>query len=292
MNQTSFKKISDYKELIKKEVLLFKQDYNAFFKINQSKPKKIGKPFLLKNKISNTGILLIHGLMAAPEEVREIGEIFHSKGYSVYAPRLAGHGTSPKDLSSKKYSDWIESVDKGYEVIKNICDKVIIAGFSTGGGIALHQALTKPEKFEAVISISAPLKFKGFSFHFTEIVNYWNLLAQKKGINKFKKIYVTNHPDNPHINYTSCPVSSIKEVRALMKKVYKSLPMLSIPSLIIQAKDDPKVDGKSGRKIFAKIKNKYKQYQEIDFNKHGIVRGKIKNKVYEGIDKFLNSILS
>lgn len=283
-------KTTDYKTLIKREICLFKKEYNSYFKKNESKPKKIGKPFLLKNKLSTTGILLIHGLMAAPEEVREIGEFFHSRGYSVYAPRLAGHGTSPEDLSSRNYMEWLESVDSGYEIIKNICDRIIIAGFSTGAGIALYQALKEPLKYQAVISISAPLKFKGFSFNFTELVNHWNCIAQKNGMQKLKKIYVKNHPDNPHINYTSCPVSAIAEVRAMMKKVYKYLPALSLPSLIVQAKNDPKVDGKSGRKIFSRIKNNMKYYHEINFNRHGIIRGNIAREVYAVIDKFLGSI--
>lgn len=282
--------IFSYKNLIKNEIILFKQEYNSYFNSRESKPEKIGKPFLLKNQLSKTGVLLVHGLMAAPEEVRELGDFLFSSGYTVYAPRLAGHGTSPDDLSSKKYTDWLESVNRGYEILKNLCDEIIIAGFSTGAGIALYQALQKPVRYKAVISISAPLKFKGFSFHFTELVNYWNQFTWDKGIKKLRKTYVQNHPDNPHINYSRCPVSAIAEVRVLMRKVYRSLPFLSMPSLIVQAKKDPKVDGKSGEKIFSRIKNSAKHYHEIDFNRHGIVRGKITEKVFSGIDNFLKSL--
>ncbi|MGE4518630.1 MAG: alpha/beta hydrolase [Desulfobacteraceae bacterium] len=285
----NIKKKDTYKTLLKKDLLLFRHEYESNFKSGESKPKKIGRPFLLKNKSSKTGILLIHGLMAAPEEVSELGKFFLSKGYSVYAPRLAGHGTSPEDLSTKKYTQWIDSVNNGYEVIKNICDNVIIAGFSTGAGIALYLALNYPDKYKAVVSISAPLKFKGILFNFTEIVNLWNKLTEKK-TDKFKKAYVTNHPDNPEINYSRCPVSSIAEVRKMMKKVYPKLPGLSIPSLIIQAEKDPKVDGKSGKKIFSKIKHKVKFYHEVDYDKHGIVRGKITEKVFPEINIFLKNI--
>ncbi len=132
-------------------------------------------------------MLLIHGLMAAPEEVREWADFLYSQGYTVYAPRLAGHGTSAVDLAHRSYDDWVESVNRGYAILKTCCDQVIVAGFSTGAGLALHQALTNPEAFAAVISISAPLRFKGISPCFAEILDQWNGFSRIMGIKHLRR---------------------------------------------------------------------------------------------------------
>jgi esterase/lipase len=275
--------------LLKNELTLFYREYKAHFLRGETKPKNIGKPFLLRNFSSNKGVLLIHGLMAAPEEVRQWGEFLYSKGYTVYAPRLAGHGTSAVDLSTRHYGQWMASVDRGVDILKTCCEKIVIGGFSTGAGLALYQAIRKPNEFDGVISISAPLKFKGFSTNFVGSLHAWNIFAQTLGLSPLVKKYAPNHPDNPEINYHRCPIQGIVEVKALMKKVYRSLPGLGIPSLIIQGDMDPKVDGQSGQKISQQIGHE-SYYKEIHYHLHGIIRGSIALKVFKEVDTFLNRI--
>ncbi len=279
--------------LLQNEQSLFNKDYEQYFIEDESKPKAIGEPFLLKHPTSTQGVLLIHGLMAAPEEVREWGEFLFSQGYTVYAPRMAGHGTSAIDLAQRTMEDWVESVERGHEILKGYCDNIIIAGFSTGGAMALYQTIKHPDAFDALISISAPLKFKKFSAHFAAPINNWNLLSRLFGdalLDQWMDTseFVTNHADNPHINYLRCPVSGIVQIQRLMKKVYPGLASISIPTLIIHAKGDPKVDVQSGRDIFKKIKTKHKTYKEIDFNLHGIVRGDIAKEVFAEVSAFLH----
>ena len=283
-------KASAKEDLLDEENRRFEQAYHAHFLNGKTKPKNIGEPFLLHNFSSSTGILLVHGLMAAPEEVRQWAQFLYSKGYTVYGPRLAGHGTSAVDLSTRHYGEWMESVDHGIDILRTCCKKVVIGGFSTGAGLALYQAIQKPFEFDGVISISAPLKFKGFSTNFVEIIHAWNQVAIHLGMARLTKKYAQNHPDNPHINYHRCPIQSIVEVKALMKKVYGSLSTLKIPSLIIQGKNDPKVDGQSGKKIFQRINRMDSHYREINFHLHGIIRGPISKEVFQEVETFLNTL--
>jgi hypothetical protein len=77
--------------LLATEAALFLQEYENNYVAGESKPLDIGMPFFLYAPKSDTGVLLIHGLMAAPEEVREWADFLHAKGLTVYAPRLSGH---------------------------------------------------------------------------------------------------------------------------------------------------------------------------------------------------------
>lgn len=277
-------------DLLEIERRHFDVAYQSYFLEGETKPKHIGEPFLLHNDLSTTGILLVHGLMAAPEEVREWAQFLYSKGYTVYAPRLAGHGTSAVDLSTKHHNQWVESVDRGVAILKSCCNNIVIGGFSTGAGIALYKAIQNPTDFDAVISISAPLKFKARSVEFVELIHAWNRLVCYLGMNRLAMVYARNHPDNPHINYHRCPIQGIVEVKALMRKVYSSLPSLKIPSLIMQGGTDPKVDGKSGKRIFQRICHPETYYREIDFHQHGVIRGSIAREVFGEVEKFLNTI--
>jgi carboxylesterase len=283
--------------LIDQELSLFETEYQQYFLEGESKPKEIGRPYLLHNETAKQGVLLIHGLMAAPEEVREWAEFLFSMGYTVYAVRMAGHGTSANDLALRKASEWIASVDRGHEILKSCCEYISIAGFSTGASVALYQVINKPKAFDTLICISAPLKFKKISTHFAEPVNTWNQISQAWDnsilgtvikTDKFRKEFATNHADNPHINYLRCPVHSIVQIKHLMKEVLKDFSSISIPTLVIHGTHDPKVDVQSSREIFARIQSNHKQYKEVDYHLHGIIRGQITEQVFKEVQTFLS----
>jgi carboxylesterase len=273
--------------LLAAESDLFLREYEKNYCAGESKPAQIGMPFFLHAPDSNIGVLLIHGLMAAPEEVREWADFLHSKGLTVYAPRLAGHGTSSKDLSVHNYNDWLDSVNRGHAILKTCCKKIIVAGFSTGAGLALQSVIMKPHDFEAIISVSAPFRFKRFSSRFAEALNGFNLFCKSLGLYNLSKEFINNDADNPHINYLLCPVSAFVEVKELMKQVRASLSTIDIPALVIQAKNDPKVDPQSGPAIFERLGTDKKLLAWIDYHQHGIVRGEIAGDVFKEVESFL-----
>lgn len=276
--------------LLAREQQLFEQEYAQHYLAGETKPRDIGQPYLLQHPQAKTGVLLVHGLMAAPEEVRELADYLFSQGYSVYAPRMAGHGTSALDLAQRDASEWNASVERGYAILQCCCERIVAAGFSTGGAVMLNQVIQHPQAFAALISISAPLKFKKFSAHFARPLTAWNQLMLALGWPKLARPFVTNHADNPHINYLRCPVRSIAQIQRMMRSVYRGLPSITIPSLIIHADADPKVDVQSGRDIFRRITSTNKRHREIAFNQHGIVRGEIAQQVFSEVGTFLRSL--
>jgi carboxylesterase len=274
-----------------REISLFHDEYSKNFLKGETKDQEIGSPFFLYQPGSHTAVLLIHGFMAAPHEVREWADDLHSKGYTVYAPRLAGHGTSAIDLSGRSFSDWVDSVERGYAILSFYSKRIIVAGFSTGAGLALHQAVHHPERYIAVVSVSAPMKFSSISSRFSELIELWNDCCRLLKLDSFQKFFATNHPDNPEINYHRCPIHGFNQVKALMRDVDKGLPGVSIPALIVQGSGDPKVSPMAGKMIYDRIGSKIKTYVEIDHHRHGIVRGDVGKRVFSAVHDFLSQIV-
>jgi esterase/lipase len=278
------------KQSLAHEESLFDQDYRFHSIAGESKDKTIGKPYLLHHPKNKKGVLLIHGLMAAPFEVRLWADALYKQGYNVYAPRLTGHGTSVSDLATRSKLEWIQAVERGYKILAECSDGIILAGFSTGAALALNMAIKYPKRFSALICISAPLKLKKFSANFASPVNHWNKALNLLKISKVTKEYVTNHADNPHINYLHCPVSSIVEIKKLMKGVRKNLASITLPTLVMHATHDPKVDVQSSKDIYRLISSQNKTFHEIDFDQHGIINGDISKQVFSQVDLFLKKL--
>ncbi len=267
---------------------MFKQDYKKYAIPEESKPMNIGRPFMLKRS-KKRGVILIHGYLAAPEEIRILADFLAGNGYTVYGARLRGHGTSPEDLAKREWIDWYHSVNRAYIIMENSVKEFAIIGFSTGAGLALLQASNKGNKFKCVVSINAPLHLQNITSHFTSAVAAWNKLLKKINLEKGKFEYVTNTPENPHINYFRNPLSGVNELGKLMNIVEDNLNKIEIPALIIQGSNDPVVNPVSGPEIFDKIGTEEKELHRIYSNRHGIVRGDEAEKVSQVILNFLNN---
>jgi len=150
------------KKLMNQAVHRFEEDYAVFHMEGESKDKEVGMPYLIGNRLRGIGIVLIHGYMAAPAEVKELAVYLGKMGFLIYAPRLSGHGTSPDDLAIRTYTDWMESVDEGYAIISSLCKRVIVGGFSTGAGLALDLG-ARIEGLAGVFAVSPPLRLQDFS---------------------------------------------------------------------------------------------------------------------------------
>ncbi len=275
---------------IELEDQLFEQDYQQYYIKDESKPRNIGEPFFLKRFFSKKGVILVHGYMAAPEEIRPLADYLYKKGYNVYGARLRGHGTSPEDLAGRSWQKWYDSVSRAYIIMKNSMKSFAIGGFSTGAGIALLQASNKPGRFTGVISINAPLKLQNISTRFSSVVVAWNKLLSKMNTSKGKMEFIANDPENPDINYLRNPVSGVNELEKLMNLVEERLKYIKDPTLVIQGSEDPVVNPVSGREILKKLGTPKKELIRIDANHHGILRGKEADQVNAKILEFLESI--
>jgi len=275
--------------LIQQAIDEFQSDYHQYFIDRESKEKRIGMPQLMHGRSRKYGILLIHGYMAAPAEVHALARFLNKQGYWVYTPRLRGHGTSADDLETRTHGDWMDSVDRGYAIISNVCRNVIVGGFSTGAGLALDLAI-RVQNLKAVFAVSPPLRFQDFGAKFVPAMDTWNRLMSKVRLNGARNVFVLNRPEHPHINYPRNPVSGVREIDRLMESVEVRLPELNVPTLVVQASMDPVVSPKGSRRIFDLIGTSNKRYVLFNFERHGILLGEGATEVYHTIGQFIHHV--
>lgn len=281
------RKVARY--LIQRAAEAFDRDYETFRIPEVSKPREVGQPFLIKGDRRRVGIVLAHGYMAAPAEVRGLAEYLGKMGFWVYAPRLKGHGTAPEDLAECTYQDWIDSMDTGYAIISNLCRRVFAGGFSTGAGLALDLAQRVPA-IAGVVAISTPLRLQDIAARFAPAVDAWNRFMKRFHLNEAKKIFVDNHPEHPHINYTKNPISGVRELERLMSALEPRLPQITAPALLIHSRADPVVNVKGTEKIFDMLGSRDKQMVLFNFRRHGILQGEGADQVYRTIGGFLDHL--
>lgn len=265
----------------------FEQDY-AEFQSSESKDKEVGRPFIMIPPRIKAGIVLVHGYMAAPAEVRQLAHSLYDQGYLVYGARLKGHGTAPEDLAGTHWQEWYESLNRGYVVTKTYTDTIFVGGFSTGGGLALLAAGLKQEKIRGAFSINAPLKLKQFKAKLAPSASSVNSLLRKiKGAPTGWE-FVQNSPENADINYQRNPLSGVRELNAAMHAMEETLGDIVSPTLIIQGGSDPVVDPASGLEMFQQVGTPQKELVYLERPNHGIINGKGCEEVFTKVHLFLD----
>jgi carboxylesterase len=110
-----------------------------------------------------TGVLCLHGFAASPAEVRWLAEALSRDGHTVFSPRLAGHGSQYRDLARARASDWFLSARDAFDILSAQCSRVLIAGHSMGGMLALLLAAQPDLKAGGTLAgiavLAAPLRF-------------------------------------------------------------------------------------------------------------------------------------
>lgn len=273
--------------LVRRDMRDFEEEYARFYNPHDCKPPWVGQPFLLCPWRIRGGVVLAHGYMAAPLEVRALAEHLCRCGFAVYGVRLRGHGTAPEDLARCEWQDWYDSVNRGYAIVRTLSDNVVVAGFSTGGCLALLAAARKKASLGAVVSICAPLYVRNYSIRLVPSIISINSLLKRFGQSQYAWDFVENDPENKHINYTRNPLTGVRQLTAVMNATAEALPGVEIPALVIQASKDPTVNPSSGPDIFTRMGAIQKQLSLFERERHGIINGEGSPEVFAQVEHFL-----
>ena len=243
---------------------------------------------LLSKEPDAPAVLLIHGFLASPAEMRSLGDRFHQLGFHVIGVRLKGHGTSPWDLRDRDWTEWAASVQRGFDIIKAYSNEVHIIGFSTGGLLALYQASQYPDsRLKSVTSISAPVSFHNKNLKFVPLIHQANKIVRwvsSEGLMPFRP-NVSEHPD---INYVHIPIRGLYQLQKFIEHFLAHPAHIECPVFLFQSDKDPVVKAKSVDQLFQHIQSPEKEIFMIQSEQHGIV--------YDDIDhtqqKIIDAVLS
>ena len=251
-----------------------------------------GEPFLLLPKEGKgLGVVLVHGFLASPAEVRPFGEKLKALGYPVIGVRLKGHGTSPWDLRDRSWQDWLESVRRGYAIMSAFADRICLVGFSTGGALSLRLAADRPERLAGVAAISVPMKFRDRTMIFVPLMHGANELVRwvssLEGIMPFRP----RDSEHPHINYRNVPIRGLYELGRVVDELEGRLPNVQCPVTLIQGTDDPIAEPKSIELIHKKLGTSQKNLVTLPSTRHGILYEDI-GDTQEKVISFLSTLSS
>lgn len=191
-----------------------------------------------------TGMLLVHGLLDSPFIMRDIGLRLQEKGFLARGLLLPGHGTTPGDLLSVNYQQWIQAVRYGIASLKKEVEHIYIVGFSTGATLGLYHALHQAP-ISGLISLAPAIKIRSkfdFSTNWHTIISWFWERAK----------WLRVAPEDDYAKYQSIPFNAAYQVyklTQLIKKLSKTH-SLNCPLFFVLSLADSTVSSRASIEYF------------------------------------------
>lgn len=86
-------------------------------------------------------IVFLHGITSTPFQFRQLGELFHERGYTVYIPRMPRHGFRDRltaDQAHLTRTDLIGYASQAVSLGRALGDHLTVAGLSVSGTVAAY----------------------------------------------------------------------------------------------------------------------------------------------------------
>jgi carboxylesterase len=248
------------------------------------------EPFFFPGSGKNTkiGCLVQHGFTGTPKEMRWMGEYLNKQGYTVCGMRLTGHATKPEDMIRARCSDWLASVEDGYNLLRACCDQVFLLGLSMGGILALTSATRFPVR--GVVAMSTPYKLPDDPrLKFIKILSKVQPYMPK-GSGDPSSGWFDKEVWKQHVAYPQNPVRSIAELNELLGVMRLSLPEVKVPVLLIHSRDDDYVVTGSMDAIYDALGSSDKQKLWVEGGGHVITEEPTRHVVFKAAADFIERV--
>ncbi|MGH9305232.1 MAG: alpha/beta hydrolase, partial [Acidimicrobiales bacterium] len=186
------------------------------------------------------GVLVLHGFTGSPVSMRPLAEAFADAGLSVDLPLLPGHGTCLDDMMATGFRDWAGAVEEAYASLAARSDRVVVAGLSMGGTLALHLGLSHAE-ISGMVLVNPLVEPPAPSF----VASMRQLLDS--GTDRIPGIGSDiARPGFPECGYPDTPVAPLLSLFEGVADIAPRLEELSCPMLLLTSRQDHVVPTASG----------------------------------------------
>jgi len=200
--------------------------------VNRVDPR--AEPFSLSG--GKVNCLLLHGFTASPSEMRFMGDFLNQRGYSVCAPLLPGHGTTPEDLNSTGWADWYLAAGEIAERLVEKGDPVVVVGLSMGALLAL-EAGARIRGISGIVVINPPLILRDWKTYWSRVIKVFRHYVPKNIDASYKEM-----EKQGRFAYDRIPLRAMVSMQSMGKDVMRRLEFINTPVLIVQSGKDNTVD--------------------------------------------------
>jgi len=185
------------------------------------------------------GALLLHGFGDTPQTLMLLARRLRAAGYGVFAPLLPGHGRTMRAFRESNADQWIAAAESALKDMQQRYADVSVVGLSMGG--ALAAIITAPNRTVRSLVLIAPYLEMPLMLRLAASTHWlWGRIAGE--VNARDPRSVKNPIEREkNLAYGVVTGRALFELSKVVRRARKALRSVSVPTLIVQSRDDPRI---------------------------------------------------
>jgi carboxylesterase len=226
------------------------------------------------------GALLVHGFTGSPQGLRELGHYLSDRGFAVVGIRLPGHGTTWEDCNTTTSEDWVDAVERAFDLVSKDHDEVFLVGLSFGAALTLDLAAKRPGEIAGVVSLAPFLQTRDPRAHLAPVIR--RITKSVEGVGND-----IADPSGREIVYSRFPTISGASMLSFGKSVRRRLSQVSAPALIMHGRNDHTARPFNARLVYDSISSSDRQLIWCERSFHVITLDYDRDLVFEKTFEFI-----
>ena len=244
-----------------------------------------GKEFTVGH--GNRACLLLHGFGCGPIQMRELGEILSTWGFTARGILLPGHCETNNSFTSVTFHDWQKKVEAEYLQLTYNYKEVVVIGFSLGALLTLHLASHYP--IERTILLSTPLFIIRKYLPMNCLIDVCKIFIKRvKPLRR--RYYIESEAYSGHVHFpieTHFPLQAVYELKQLMNTVKPRLKDIRSSTLVIHSRKDITSAPASAHYVLKHLGSSDKRIVWLKRSHHVVMYDQERHVVFEAIRAFL-----
>jgi carboxylesterase len=194
------------------------------------------------------GVLLLHGFGDTPQTLSLLARRLHKAGYNVLVPLLPGHGRTMKAFRESTAEQWIAAATESLSEITRRNSEISVVGLSMGG--ALGVLLAAKAKDITALALIAPYLGMPFQVKAAAATHWlWGRLVRELSAGNPCSI---RNPIEREMNLAYGAVTGrvLFELSKVVRAARKALPLVTVPTLVVQSREDPRISAQIAESAF------------------------------------------
>jgi carboxylesterase len=245
-----------------------------------------GESFVLEHAAA-PAILLLHGAGDTPQSLRYLAAALHARGFHVAAPLLPGHGRTVRDFSRITADALSAAARAQYDALRATHDWVGVIGLSMGGALAVQLAADHPE-IPAIGLLAPYLTMPTKILRAARVSHLWGPVMPIVRSTEGKSILDPNEQAQ-NLAYGMFTPGALRALRDTMQRAYEQLPRVTVPTLMIQSREDNRIREADGERVFRLIGSSEKRLEWITGAAHIITVDYGRDAVFAQLAAFMES---
>jgi carboxylesterase len=206
-------------------------------------------------------VLLLHGAGDTPQTLRYLGDALYARGFHVSAPLLPGHGRSLRDFAAVTANKLTSAAFAAYAELRESHEWVSVIGLSMGGALAVQLSAVRGDL--PALGLVAP--YLAMPRKLERLARYsrvWGLLVPAGRSNESTSVLDASERAL-NLAYGVFTPSALRALRETMRRAVAVLPRVVSPTLMIQSREDNRIEADAAERAFARIGSREKHLEWI-----------------------------